>query len=244
MGNTRVYSNFLKELCMKNLKTLIAGTALCAALLTPVVAEQIEIAGQIPPIAALVPIGGNTNLNWNNLFVAAPTVATATPVAKFFLNTNMPKWNVYITMANGGRLLNGEGKGTTKTVPDGTYPAFDVAGLVFDQFLNAEDDNGDELGTNDVGVTDITVAGVPMVVASLANLQSFTSLFNTATYCWDGAAAGACACANNWIYGTDVNAVGVDVKAAWNSAHVDGRARPKLAGTYSEIIYVTLATSY
>ena len=41
-----------------------------------------------------------------------------------------------------------------------------------------------------------------------------------------------------------MNAVGVDIKVAWNSLHAAGRERPKLAGTYSEIIYVTLATSY
>lgn len=227
---------------MNKLRTLIAGTALCASLFSLVVAEQIEIAGQIPPIAALVPIGGNTNLNWNNLFVNAPDVTTSTPVAKFFLNTNMPKWNVYLAFANGGRLLNGEGKGTTNTAAN-AYPAFDVVGLVFDQWLNAEDDQGYALGTTDAA-TSIKVAGVPMDETTLAALQSFSSLFNTGTFCYDGAAPAACACANNWIYGTDVNAVGIDIKAAWNSADAAGRVRPKLAGTYSEIIYVTLATSY
>jgi hypothetical protein len=203
-------------------------------------AEQIQIAGQIPPMAALVPIGGNTNLNWNNLFTAAPAVDgnNSTPVAKFFLNTNMPKWNVYLTFANGGRLLNAEGKGTTPTVPNGTYPAFDAVGVVFDHFLKAEDDAGDVLGDATAG-TDITVDGVPMVAATLASLQSFTSMLGAAG--GDFCASGDCALANNWIYGTDINAVGVDVKVAWNSAT---RARPKLAGTYSEIIYITLATSY
>jgi hypothetical protein len=234
-----------QELFMNNLKTLITGTALCAALFTPVVAEEIEIGGQIPPMAALVPIGGNTNLNWNNLFVNGPTVATATPVAKFFVNTNMPKWNIYLSFANGGRLLNGEGKGTTPTVADGTYPAFDVVGLVFDQYLNAEDDNGYQIGVATAG-TDIKVAGVPLVAATLAALQSFTSIFDGAAYCYDlvGTAAAPCDLVNNWLFGTDVNATGVDIKAAWNTAAAGGRARPKVAGTYTELIYVTLATSY
>lgn len=235
---------------MNKLKTLVAGSALCAVLSTQVAAEQIEIAGQIPPIAALVPIGGNTNLNWNNLFVdgadaaTPPTVANCTPVAKFFINTNMPKWNVYMAFANGGRLLNNVGKGVDVTAADGTYPAFDAAGLVFDQYLNAEDDDGNLLGNNGNATNDITTDGIPLVATTLANLQSFTSMLNGAAYCDDGAANIACALTNNWINGTDVNAVGVDIKVAWNSLNAAGRERPKLAGTYSEIIYVTLATSY
>lgn len=222
----------------------MAGTALCAALTTQVAAEQIEIAGQIPPIAALVPIGGNTNLNWNNLFVAAPTTTTATPVAKFFINTNTPKWNVYMAFANGGRLLNNVGKGVDVTAGTGVYPAFDAAGIVFDQYLNAEDDDGDLLGNDGNATLDPTVDGIDLDPTTLANLQSFTSILNGAAYCDDGAANIACALTNNWINGTDVNAVGMDIKVAWNSLHAAGRERPKLADTYSEIIYVTLATSY
>lgn len=237
---------------MNKLKALVASTVFCAALTTQVAAEQIEIAGQIAPIAALVPIGGNTNLNWNKLIVDgadATTIALAdaTPVAKFFINTNMPKWNVYMAFANGGRLLNNVGKGADVTAGDGTFPAFDVAGLVFDQFLKAEDDGGLLLAPGVIADYDVTDDGIPLDEATLGNLQSFTSMLNTATYCATAAAptvAVACALTNNWINGTDVNSFGVDVKVAWNKLDGDGRVKPKLAGTYSEIIYVTLATSY
>ena len=77
-------------------------------------ADQIVIAGEVAPIATLVPVGGNTSINFNTLFVDV-AVATmdkddAVGVAKFFVSTNMPKWNIYVSFANGGRLLNSTGK--------------------------------------------------------------------------------------------------------------------------------------
>jgi|GEM_PF-4873358 len=227
---------------MNLVKKLAIGTLAVAALVSTPMAEQIAIAGQVAPLASLVPIGGNTNLQWSNIIKLAAAVTDASPVAKFFVTTNMPKWNVYITFANGGRLLNASGKGMelAAALPSTVVPAFVT--LKFGSAINATDDAATPLYVG----TDASTVGkeVKLAEATLDQMQSFTSALNTGTHCVPAGIPGveSVACTfTNWLNGTDINSTGVDVGMVW----LPGVAqKPKLAGTYSEIIYITLATSY
>jgi len=191
---------------------------------TPLMAEQVTVGTSVDPIASLVVLGGNTNLNAPDLVACDGSFANSISAAKFFINTNMPKWNVYIAFANGGILRNANGSVTLTN-----------AFLQFDTELNAVDGDGDQYAGL-VAADDVTLdinsslQSMQAKICASADVDAATIVGGGTDGCTDG---------GNWVLADDVNTTGVDILLCAN-----GAAEPTLAGDYTEIIYVTLATSY
>jgi hypothetical protein len=207
---------------MNLFKKLTTAAAVSMLLASPAMAEQITIGAEVPPVASLIVLGGNTNLDMDALVtLAGAAPATSVPAAKFFVNTNMPKWNVFLAWANGGVLQNSNGSLDILT-----------GWLSFDTDLQV--DNGAAAGDcGNVAYTDVPVNGAVDIAIGVANggLQSMLTLVT--------ASAIADPSGINWFQSCDVNTFGVDVSIAAN-----GETPPTLAGQYTEILYATLATSY
>lgn len=178
-------------------------------------ADQVTIGAEIAPIANLVVLGGNTNMDMDDLVtVTGADADNCVGAVKFFVNTNMPKWNIYLAFANGGILRNQNGS-----------LDLTAAFLDFDADLNVNDDN---VPTN---TTVATGAAVDIAVdPDVSTIQSMLALVD---------ASALTASTTNWFEASDVNVFGVDLVVAAN-----GETPPTLAGAYTETVYITLATTY
>ncbi|NLB62736.1 MAG: hypothetical protein GX801_01340 [Fibrobacter sp.] len=199
----------------KNKILIMVATALLFVM--PTMAEEVTIGVEVPPIANLVVLGGNTNMDMERLIDPAACVSSADDnceaAAKFFVNTNMPKWNVYMAFANAGELKNANGKIQLQN-----------AWLKLSGDLNVCED-----ATCAVGV--VATDGNPGI-ALLHNTSGIQSMLELVQ-------AELGVFGTNWFNATDVNTFGVDV----NVGAADEPAL-NLAGSYTETLYITLATTY
>lgn len=141
--------------------------------------------------------------------------ANAISAVKFFVNTNMPKWNIYIAFANAGELSNQNGS-----------LDLDAAFLLFDANLNAWQE--------DARTTSGIATGGDLTIALDADVATIQSMLGAV------AATALPAATTNWFLATDVNVFGVDIMVAGANA----ATAPTLAGAYTETVYITLATTY
>lgn len=196
-------------------------TVMAASLLfvAPTFAEEVTIGVEVAPIASLVVLGGNTHMDIDKLTTAsacAANDASCEGAAKFFVNTNMPKWNVYLAFANGGVLKNNNGS-----------IALVNAWLTFSDDLKVVNATPDGNGVKTSTAKDISLTTSTSAIQSMVTLVQASPTIGTTVV------------AGNWFRANNVNTFGVDVMVG--SA---GKDPITLAGSYTETLYITLATSY
>ena len=218
---------------MRLISKIVAGVAVCSLFFSSAYGEQIIFGAEVAPQASLVVLGGNTNMDMTLLTAAGANVPTGgVSATKFFVNTNMPKWNVYVAFANGGAL---------KSLGAPSSVALQDAWIKVGKDLNI---------TAPAGAFSTIKGNYILLDATTSDLQDYATIFNTAAGAGvvkgDGTAldgTGACTGADcdfdNWLVSSDVNTSGFDLIVG-----AAGQTAPKIAGVYSEIFYVTLATTY
>lgn len=211
-------------------------------------AESITFGVEIPPVASLIVRDGL--IRSASVMQQAPaTLPGATnTVGGFTVITNMPKWNLYFTLANNGNLISQSGTyiksnhATDFYLPLGTAQnAAITAGRVWLKLPAVNQIKGkDGPATADLAYD---------AISSTANLAQTDGIINntqntlTAMLDVNGSTActGAAACDDNgWIYATDQSIATFDVGTFLDNTNtIVG-----LAGTYTETLYITLVTAY
>ena len=229
------------------LRSKIAVSAALLGAFSTVHAEAITFGVEVPPVASITVSQGllvtAKALTMTTASVTDPALAPF--VGAFTVNTNMPKWNVYFTLANNGYLVDQSGN----YLMDNVTPAPNYLGLgkvasavntAAGQIWLKFPANPDIKGT-DGGATHI-------IQATSANLNTATSgvvsnATNTLTKVL-AATPAACAVAcvdNGWVYATAPTlatfGIGTMIDPVANKVNA-------IAGTYTETLYLTLVTAY
>lgn len=221
-----------------------------AGSMATICAESITFGVEIPPVASLVVRDGIIRVPKALQGDITPADASLTKVVGgFTLNTNMPKWNIYFTMANNGNLVSQSGNYLTADAATPYYvplgqPATTLvtgnpppAGRVWLRFPPVDRINGAdaETGTNLIVATS--------VLQTLITDGDIDGTQNSLTAVLAGSAATHCTAAcvdNGWVYGNDATTASFEIGTVID----DAETIIGLAGTYTETLYITLVTAY
>jgi hypothetical protein len=233
------------------LRSKIAVSAALLGAISTANAESITFGVEIPPIASISVTQG--------LLVTANalrgTVASATPnaapfIGAFTVSTNMPKWNVYFSLANNGYLVDQNGNYLKDNnadflrlgaaASDGT-----TAGRLWIKFPSTALINGnDRTGTGAVLYDGATSALQNLItdgnISNIAAGNTLTAILRASTtLCDQGGTPAQCA-DNGWIYAT------APTLATFGLGTMIDNTNPvnAIAGSYTETLYMTLVTAY
>jgi hypothetical protein len=235
---------------MKLASKIAASIALLGAL-TVSRAESITFGVNIPPVASLIVRDGilKDPASMYTAGGAITPIAGAVTVGGFTVITNMPKWNIYFSFANGGTLKNQTGaqikddKGVSMFLGGtGLVPALATTASVW--LSSADNINAtDDAATKATPVVPALAIATAPIVNPLASNNTLTGAIQSAgaAMCNNGAAS-ACSFTAPWLNATDLTAATFDISTGLTSAA--GTKVANVAGTYTETMYLTLVTSY
>jgi len=216
-------------------------------------AEAITFGVQIPPIAS---INVSQGLMVTPKALASSVVATILPAAApfigaFTVNTNMPKWNVYFSLANDGYLIDQNGnylkdKGAAATSwlglgiarGDGTGHGQLWIKFPGTALINGKDGTGTPIPYDGATSANLAANGDGVIKNIAANNTLTAIMTSSAT---KACSAGATICVDGgWVYATSPTLATFGLGTAIDATN----AVNAIAGSYTETLYLTLVTAY